>query len=55
MKKKQSFFNKLRNDNILSDGMLSQIDETDLVNMIMTEQSSLSSFIPPDPHQDLAP
>lgn len=55
MKKKRSFFNKLSKDNILSDGMLSQIDETDLVNMIMTEQSSLSSFVSPDPHQDLAP
>ncbi|WZL73783.1 hypothetical protein QBE52_03340 [Clostridiaceae bacterium 35-E11] len=38
-----SFFQKLSKDNILSDGMLSEVDQTDLVNRMLTE----ASIVPP--------
>lgn len=43
-----SFFERLSQENILSDGMLSEVDQTDLVNRLLEEKS----IVPPIPLKD---
>lgn len=50
-----SFFRKLSNENVMPDGMISAIDETDFVSLLLAEQSAMQPFISNLRSDDLAP
>ncbi|MCT4592728.1 MAG: hypothetical protein N4A57_00420 [Anaeromicrobium sp.] len=41
----EGFFEKASRDNILSDALLTQVTETDVLNMILTEQSFVQPYL----------
>jgi hypothetical protein len=51
----EGFLGKLSQQNIMPDGMMSEIDETDLINLLLAEKSAIQPFISNVDPKDLAP
>ncbi|QZY54258.1 hypothetical protein [Crassaminicella profunda] len=51
----ESFLERLSQENIMPDGMISEIDETDLINLLLAEKSAIKPFISKVDPKDLAP
>ncbi|QXM05214.1 hypothetical protein [Crassaminicella indica] len=51
----ESFLERLSQENIMPDGMISEIDETDLINLFLAEKSAIQPFISKVDPKDLAP
>ncbi|QEK13113.1 hypothetical protein FQB35_12725 [Crassaminicella thermophila] len=51
----ESFLERLRQENVMPDGMISEIDETDFINLLLAEKSAVKPFIVDKKNKDLAP
>jgi hypothetical protein len=51
----ENFLERLSQENIMPDGMISEIDETDLINLLLAEKSAIQPFISKVDPKDLAP
>lgn len=50
-----NFLKRLSQGNIMPDGMISEIDETDFINLLLAEKSAIQPFISNTNTKDLAP